>query len=75
MFSSSSNNLHSDLLVPPLEQYEREQGDLMAWEDKLSPKVVWRGGNTGADFSVPMERIWSQRSRLVRCKLFDPSCE
>ncbi|GAA5991508.1 hypothetical protein JCM11641_001189 [Rhodosporidiobolus odoratus] len=66
MFSFSTTSLHSDLLLPPLEQYERPVGPDPAWKDKKQDRAVWRGSTTGSDLSLEHARKYSQRVRLAR---------
>jgi hypothetical protein len=60
--------MHSDFLIPPVDQYDYRLGEDPEWEDKLYDKVVWRGSTTGADLNVEHHRRFSQRVRLCRCK-------
>ncbi|KAM0752099.1 hypothetical protein T439DRAFT_200763 [Meredithblackwellia eburnea MCA 4105] len=66
LFTFTSTSLHSDILVPPLEQYEREVGPDPLWKDKVKEKIVWRGSTTGSDLAIPHMRKYSQRPRLCR---------
>ncbi|KAL8292384.1 hypothetical protein RQP46_000996 [Phenoliferia psychrophenolica] len=66
LFSFTSTSLHSDILVPPLEQYEREVGLDPIWKEKTQNKLVWRGSTTGSDLTIPHMRKFSQRPRLCR---------
>ncbi|GAA5952384.1 hypothetical protein JCM3765_001956 [Sporobolomyces pararoseus] len=66
IFSSTTTSLHSDWLIPPVDQYDYRLGEDPEWEDKLYDKVVWRGSTTGADLNVQHHRKWSQRVRLCR---------
>ncbi|GAA5893980.1 hypothetical protein JCM5296_004124 [Sporobolomyces johnsonii] len=66
IFSSTSSSMHSDLLIPPIDQYDRRLGNDPEWDDKKYNKVVWRGTTTGADLNVEHMRNWSQRPRLCR---------
>lgn len=59
--------MHSDFLIPPVDQYDYRLGDDPEWDDKKFDKVVWRGSTTGADLNVEHARRWSQRVRLCRC--------
>lgn len=66
MFTSTTTSMHSDLLVPPLEQYyDFPLGD-EGWEKKKFDTVFWRGSTTGADLTNPHMRKWSQRVRLCQ---------
>ncbi|GAA5887796.1 hypothetical protein JCM6882_000754 [Rhodosporidiobolus microsporus] len=65
LFTSTTTSMHSDLLIPPIDQYDRRQGADPAWEDKKDA-VVWRGTTTGADLNMEHMRKWSQRPRLCR---------
>lgn len=58
--------MHSDLLIPPLEQYDFVTKNDVAWEKKSDNRVFWRGSTTGADLALPHMRKWSQRVRLCR---------
>ncbi|CEQ39606.1 SPOSA6832_01136, partial [Sporobolomyces salmonicolor] len=71
IFSSTSSSMHSDLLIPPIDQYDRRLGNDPEWDDKKYDKVVWRGTTTGADLNVEHMRNWSQRPRLCRLP-FEP---
>merc|ERR1711939_1096234 len=66
IFTFTTSSLHSDLLVPPLEQYDSPVGPDLDWDQKPLNKIVWRGTTTGADLSNPHMRKWSQRPRLCR---------
>ncbi|GAA6051318.1 hypothetical protein NBRC10513_000329 [Rhodotorula toruloides] len=66
LFVSTTTSMHSDLLVPPIDQYDRPKGNDPAWEEKKYNKVIWRGTTTGADLNVEHHRKWSQRPRLCR---------
>ncbi|GAA6024910.1 hypothetical protein JCM11491_005521 [Sporobolomyces phaffii] len=66
IFSSTVTSLHSDWLIPPVDQYDYRLGEDPEWEDKLYDKVVWRGSTTGADLNIEHHRRWSQRVRLCR---------
>ncbi|GAA6041033.1 hypothetical protein JCM8097_004685 [Rhodosporidiobolus ruineniae] len=66
MFSFSTTSLNSDLLLPPLEQYERPVGPDLPWAEKPYNKVVWRGSTTGSDLTQAIARKYSQRVRLAR---------
>ncbi|GAA6056634.1 hypothetical protein JCM3770_006321 [Rhodotorula araucariae] len=66
LFSFSATSVNSDLLLPPLEQYERGTGPDPAWTDKKHDKALWRGSTTGADLTAPRARKYSQRMRLAR---------
>lgn len=70
LFVSTTTSMHSDLLVPPIDQYDRPKGNDPAWEDKKYDKVIWRGTTTGADLNIEHHRKWSQRPRLCRCESF-----
>lgn len=59
-------SLHTDLLVPPVDQYDYALGVDPAWEDKKHNKLVWRGSTTGANLNIEHFRKWSQRPRLCR---------
>ncbi|GAA6037062.1 hypothetical protein JCM8097_005532 [Rhodosporidiobolus ruineniae] len=65
-FTWSTTSLHSELLLPPLEQYNWSVGPDPVWHDKQYDKVVWRGGTTGADMSSEYGRKYTQRVRLAR---------
>ncbi|GAA5987354.1 hypothetical protein JCM5350_005637 [Sporobolomyces pararoseus] len=66
IFSSTTTSVHSDWLIPPVDQYDYRLGEDPEWEDKLYDKVVWRGSTTGADLNIEHHRRWSQRVRLCR---------
>ncbi|GAA5872179.1 hypothetical protein JCM8547_003827 [Rhodosporidiobolus lusitaniae] len=66
MFSFSTTSLNSDLLLPPLEQYERQVGPDPSWADKKNDKAVWRGSTTGSDLTAAHARKHSQRVRLAK---------
>ncbi|KAK4049073.1 Protein O-glucosyltransferase 2 [Microbotryomycetes sp. JL201] len=67
MFSFTSSSMHSDLLMPALEQWEMPVGPDPEWEDKTIDKLLWRGSTTGSDLTLAHMRKNSQRPRL--CKL------
>ncbi|BGP25021.1 Protein O-glucosyltransferase 2 [Rhodotorula toruloides] len=58
LFVSTTTSMHSDLLVPPIDQYDRPKGNDPAWEEKKYNKVIWRGTTTGADLNVEHHRKW-----------------
>ncbi|SCZ88292.1 BZ3500_MvSof-1268-A1-R1_Chr2-1g04314 [Microbotryum saponariae] len=66
LFAMTSTSMHSDLLVPPIDQYDRPVGNDPRWEEKKRDKIVWRGSTTGADLNLAWMRIYSQRPRLCR---------
>ncbi|GAA5838300.1 hypothetical protein JCM11251_003457 [Rhodosporidiobolus azoricus] len=66
MFSFSTTSLNTDLLLPPLEQYERAVGEDPLWANKKHDKAVWRGSTTGSDLTAAHARKYSQRVRLAR---------
>ncbi|SCV72127.1 BQ2448_4821 [Microbotryum intermedium] len=66
LFAMTSTLMHSDLLVPPIDQYDRPVGNDPRWEEKKRDKVVWRGSTTGADLNLTWMRDYSQRPRLCR---------
>lgn len=66
LFSFTSSSLHSDLLIPPLEQFDHGVGPDPPWGRKRIDKVIWRGSTTGSDLAIPHMRKWSQRPRLCR---------
>ncbi|BGP16588.1 hypothetical protein JCM10213_000498 [Rhodosporidiobolus nylandii] len=66
VFVSTTTSMHSDLLIPPIDQYDRRKGDDPAWEDKKENKAFWLGTTTGADLNIEHMRKWSQRPRLCR---------
>ncbi|GAA5967932.1 hypothetical protein JCM11641_005812 [Rhodosporidiobolus odoratus] len=66
LFTSTTTSMHSDLLIPPIDQYDRPQGNDPAWENKKYNMAVWRGTTTGADLNLEHMRKWSQRPRLCR---------
>ncbi|GJN88899.1 hypothetical protein Rhopal_001870-T1 [Rhodotorula paludigena] len=66
LFSFSTSSLNSDLLLPPLEQYERGVTNDVSWSDKTFDKALWRGTTTGGDLVAPLPRKFSQRIRLAK---------
>ncbi|KDE09242.1 hypothetical protein MVLG_00562 [Microbotryum lychnidis-dioicae p1A1 Lamole] len=66
LFAMTSTSMHSDLLVPPIDQYDRPVGNDLRWEEKKRDKIVWRGSTTGADLNLAWMRDYSQRPRLCR---------
>ena len=66
LFTFTKTPWHSDLLMPPIDQYNREVGPDPEWEHKKHDKMVWRGTTTGADLNNKHMRDWSQRMRLCR---------
>lgn len=66
MFTMTTTTMHSDLLVPPIDQYDHPLGIDPIWEEKIHEKLLWRGTTTGADLTNEHHRIWSQRVRLCR---------
>lgn len=66
LFSFTTSSLHSDLLLPPLEQYEAPVGADLPWALKKHDKALWRGSTTGSDLTQPHARKYSQRVRLAK---------
>lgn len=66
LFSFTTSSLHSDLLLPPLEQYEVPVGPDVPWALKKHDKALWRGSTTGSDLTQPHARKCSQRVRLAK---------
>lgn len=65
LFTFAKTNIHSDILVTPLEQYsDTYVGYDPNFTDKKRNKVLWRGSTTGADFDSHSDWRASQRSRL-----------
>lgn len=65
LFTFAKTNIHSDILVTPLEQYSDTYiGFDPDWDKKEYNKLMWRGSTTGADFAVGQDWKSSQRSRL-----------
>lgn len=55
--------MHSDMLLPPLEQYFDSPSDDPIWEKKTHNKAVWRGSTTGVWFD---RGTWWRSSQRVR---------
>ncbi|BGP40133.1 hypothetical protein JCM10450v2_004112 [Rhodotorula kratochvilovae] len=65
LFTFAKTNVHSDILVTPLEQYSDSYiGYDPDWEKKTNNKLMWRGSTTGIDFYVQNDWKNSQRARL-----------
>ncbi|BGP16351.1 hypothetical protein JCM10213_004892 [Rhodosporidiobolus nylandii] len=65
LFTFAKTNIHSDILVTPLEQYSDTYiGYDPDWEKKEHNKLMWRGSTTGIDFYVTNDWKNSQRARL-----------
>ncbi|GAA5975950.1 hypothetical protein JCM11641_002847 [Rhodosporidiobolus odoratus] len=65
LFTFAKTNIHSDILVTPLEQYSDTYiGYDPDWEKKENNKLLWRGSTTGIDFYVTNDWKNSQRARL-----------
>ncbi|SGY20402.1 BQ5605_C016g08039 [Microbotryum silenes-dioicae] len=65
LFTFAKTNIHSDILVTPLEQYSDTYiGYDPDWEKKEYNKLMWRGSTTGAEFAVGYDWRSSQRARL-----------
>ena len=65
LFTFAKTNIHSDILVTPLEQYSDSYiGYDPDWEKKDNNKLMWRGSTTGIDFYVENDWKNSQRARL-----------
>ncbi|GAA6025765.1 hypothetical protein JCM10207_000786 [Rhodosporidiobolus poonsookiae] len=65
LFTFAKTNVHSDILVTPLEQYSDTYiGYDPDWEKKPFDKLMWRGSTTGIDFYVQNDWKNSQRARL-----------
>lgn len=65
LFTFAKTNIHSDVLVTPLEQYSDSYiGYDPDWDKKTYNKLMWRGSTTGAMFVVDEDWRSSQRARL-----------
>jgi len=65
LFTFAKTNVHSDILVTPLEQYSDSYiGYDPDWDKKSNDKLMWRGSTTGIDFYVGNDWKNSQRARL-----------
>ncbi|KAK4056641.1 hypothetical protein OIO90_002193 [Microbotryomycetes sp. JL221] len=65
LFTFAKTNIHSDVLVTPLEQYSPTYiGYDPPWEKKEFNKLMWRGSTTGIDFLTTTDWKNSQRARL-----------
>lgn len=65
LFTFAKTNIHSDVLVTPLEQYSDTYiGYDPDWNKKEFNKLMWRGSTTGAKFEVGEDWRASQRARL-----------
>merc|ERR1711939_1195986 len=65
LFTFAKTNVHSDILVTPLEQYSDTYiGYDPPWEKKPINKLMWRGSTTGVDFDELNDWRNSQRARL-----------
>lgn len=65
LFTFAKTNIHSDILVTPLEQYSADYiGYDPDFSSKKYNKLLWRGSTTGVDFTVDSDWKSSQRSRL-----------
>ena len=65
LFTFAKTNIHSDVLVTPLEQYSDTYiGYDPDWEKKDFNKLMWRGSTTGVNFYVTNDWKASQRARL-----------
>lgn len=47
VFSVSPHSLSADILVPPGDQFDINEPDTLAWEDKEDKRLGWRGSTTG----------------------------
>jgi len=65
LFSFTTSSMHSDLLLPALEQFDHPVGPLVPWAE-MRDKVVWRGSTTGSDLTNKHMQAFSQRPRLAR---------
>lgn len=64
LFSYSRTPLHSDMLLPPLEQWSAESEPTdPVWEKKPHDRAVWRGSTTGVWFD---RGTWWRSSQRVR---------
>lgn len=57
LFSFTTTDVHSDLLLPPVDQYDTPVGLDPSWEEKTDSRVVWRGTTTGADLNIEHVRL------------------
>jgi hypothetical protein len=65
LFTFAKTNIHSDVLVTPLEQYSDTYiGYDPDWDKKENNKLMWRGSSTGVNFYVENDWKNSQRARL-----------
>ncbi|KAL7415370.1 glycosyl transferase family 90-domain-containing protein [Mrakia frigida] len=65
IFSLSKTNLHSDILVIPIEQWSEPEGALH-WNEKEEGRLLWRGRNTGMQYTSLTPWRSSHRARLAR---------
>ena len=63
VFSYAKTALHSDLLLPPLEQYWDYEPEDPVWDKKKHNRAVWRGSTTGVWFD---RGTWWRSSQRVR---------
>lgn len=65
LFTFAKTNIHSDVLVTPLEQYSDTYiGYDPDFAKKRNNKLLWRGSTTGVNFDQYSDWRASQRSRL-----------
>lgn len=65
LFTFAKTNIHSDILVTPLEQYSDTYiGYDPDFDKKEENKLLWRGSTTGVNFNEEEDWSQSQRARL-----------
>lgn len=68
LFSLAKTSINSDILITPLEQFERRPAKDRAWEKKRDPRLAWRGSPTG--ISMMSKDVDWRNSHRWRLHLF-----
>ncbi|KAJ9114776.1 hypothetical protein QFC22_005652 [Naganishia vaughanmartiniae] len=64
IFSLSKTSLHADILAVPVEQWIKDL-PVVPWNKRTSNKLLWRGSNTGTEYTKAINWQNSQRIRAV----------
>lgn len=68
LFSLAKTSINSDILITPLEQFDRNPVADTAWEKKPDPRLAWRGSPTG--ISMMSKDVDWRNSHRWRLHLF-----
>lgn len=65
LFSLSKTSMHADISGVPVEQWTDHRPNV-AWENRSENALLWRGSNTGTDYSERFPWRTTHRTRLVQ---------